>query len=177
MRNTVTDENELRALEALDAFCVEYALIGHPAAETMELCRGIGEEYGARHCKNLFLTNRSGNNFHLLMMDADKPYRTSEVSRTLGVSRLSFASPEQLKAVLGLEPGSVTVMGLVNPSAREAYQNGALHIAVDEDLLSRERICVHPNTNTATVVVKTSELMGFIERLGYEFRAIAIGER
>ena len=167
-------EAETLPIEALRKLGIDFVRLTHPAADTMELCEGIGAEYGARHCKNLFLTNRSGNNFHLLLMDADKPYRTSEVSRRLGVSRLSFGTAEQLKRVLGLEPGSVTVMGLVNGCAREAYESGALHIAIDRDLLARERICVHPNVNTATLVISCASLIKFIEGMGMSYTAVDV---
>lgn len=165
---------ETAPIAALDALGIEYVRVSHPAASTMELCRGIGEAYGARHCKNLFLTNRSGNNFHLLLMDGDKPYRTSEVSKKLGVSRLSFGTAEQLESVLGLAPGSVSVMGLVNACAKKTYAEGALHIAIDSELLKRERICVHPNVNTATLVLRTEDLLRFLNELGYVYSEVEI---
>lgn len=158
--------NELTPEEALEKAGVSFIRLTHGRANTLELCCGIGSEYGASHCKNLLLTNRAGNSFWLLLMDAEKPYRTSDVSKKLGVSRLSFASPEQLKAVLGLEPGSVSVMGMVNECAMEAYRDGRLRLAIDADILKRERLCVHPNTDTATLVVSVSELIRFLGSLG-----------
>ena len=168
------EPEELAPLRALDELGIHYVRIAHPPANTMELCEGIGGEYGARHCKNLFLTNRGGNNFFLLLMSPDKPYRTSDVSKKLGVSRLSFASAEQLKTVLGLAQGSVSVMGMVNDSAKAAYLEGRLHIAIDADLLERPSICVHPNTNTATLVLSTADLIRFLNELGYEYSALQI---
>ncbi len=160
--------------EALEKAGIGFIRLAHPEADTMEKCRGIGEEYGARHCKNLFLANKHGTNFFLLLMDPDKPYRTSEVSRKLGSTRLSFGTPEQLYAVLGLGPGSVSVMGLVNECARKAYDEGRLHIAIDGALLSRERICVHPNTGEATLVLATKDLIRFLESGGFEYAEVSI---
>lgn len=160
-----------RVLESLG---IQYRLLTHARANSMELCRGIGEEYGAKHCKNLFLTNRGGTIFKLLMMEDQKPFHTSAVSRSLGVSRLSFADSEQLKSVLGLEPGFVSVMGLVNHCAREAAAKGMLEVVIDGDLLERELICVHPNTDTATLVISTGDLKRFISEIGFRITVIEI---
>lgn len=165
---------ELGAIRALADAGVEFIRLTHPAADTMELCRGIGAEYGASHCKNLFLVNKRGDRFCLLLMAPDKPFRTSEVSKALGVTRMSFASPDQLKEVLGLEPGCVSVMGLVNECAKKAYAEGRLFIAIDEELLSREHICVHPNTDKATLVIETKGLIRLLEHLGLDHSVIGI---
>ncbi|MBR3487054.1 MAG: prolyl-tRNA synthetase associated domain-containing protein [Clostridia bacterium] len=165
---------ERPALEALENAGIDYIRISHPQAVTMELCRGIGAEFGAAHCKNLFLTNKRGDDFRLLLMDPEKPFRTSEVSRALGVTRMSFASEESLGRVMGLVPGAVTVMGLVNASAKKAYEEGRLHIVIDEDLFKRERICVHPNHSGASLVLKTEDLPKLIRSLGYEAKVIRI---
>lgn len=174
IEKTLLSEKELAPLAALDEAGVSCIRIEHAPADTMELCQGIGAEYGAKHCKNLFLTNKRGDNFFLLMMDADTPYKTSDVSRKLGSTRLSFASPEQLRSVLGLEPGAVSVMGLVNECAKEAYKNGRLHLAIDSKLLSMERICVHPNVNTASLVISMRDLLRFLEHSGYDHTRVEI---
>jgi len=162
-------QEEQNVLEALDSYGIRYVRLTHPAAVTMELCRGIGASFGASHCKNLLLTNRSGKSFHLLLMEADKPYRTADVSRRLGVSRLSFASADQLKEVMGLSPGCVSVMGLLNDCARSAYKNGFLHVAIDADLLKRQKLCVHPNVSTATLVMDVGDILRLLSSIGVEY--------
>lgn len=156
----------------LEARAIPYALLRHAPASTMELCEGIGAELGARHCKNLFLSNKHGTNFFLFLMDPDKPYRTSVVSRLLGSTRLNFGSDEQLGSVLGARRGSVSIMALTGPKARRAYEEGRLHIAIDSSLLKNERICVHPNDDTATLVLRTQDLLGFVSGMGYEYSVI-----
>lgn len=173
MTGTVS-EKEKTALAALDAAGVEYVRISHPHASTMELCEGIGAEFGASHCKNLFLTNKAGTRFCLLLMDADKPFRTSDVSRRLGVTRMSFASPEQLRSVLGAEQGAVSAMALINDCAAKAYSDGALRIVIDRDIIERGKLCVHPNVDTATLVLSTSELLRFIKSRGMDFSVLDV---
>ncbi len=175
------DESELFEEERLPALVlrqegIPFIRLTHPAAYSMELCRGVGSEYGACHCKNLFLANRSGTSFYLLLMDAEKPFRTSLVSRALGVSRLSFGTEEQLKRVLGLQAGSVSALGILNECAEEYRKAGALKIAVDSDLIARERICVHPNTNRATYVLETNDLVRLMTLRGFDLVSVNILE-
>ncbi len=165
---------EIGPIEALKNAGIDFVRLTHPEASTMELCRGIGAEYGAEHCKNLFLANKHGTRFFLLLMEADKPYKTSEVSRRLGSTRLSFGTPEQLLNVLGLTGGKVSVMGMVNKCALEAYREGKLSVAIDRDLFKKERICVHPNTGTASLVIRTSDIERFLGFLGVGFTAIEV---
>ncbi|MBO4384623.1 MAG: prolyl-tRNA synthetase associated domain-containing protein [Clostridia bacterium] len=168
------DENESRAISELEAHGISCIRITHEPAVTMELCMGIGEEYGARHVKNLFLTNRSETRFCLLLMSAEKEFRTSAVSKAIGVSRLSFASEEKLNVVMGLVGGAVSVMGIVNDCARKAYSEGKLSVVFDADVLKREMICVHPNVPTSTLVLKTSDLVRFLEEKGVAYKVINI---
>lgn len=167
-------EEEKLPIEKLEELGIPFIRLTHSSASTMELCDGIGVEYNARHCKNLFLTNRSENKFYLLMMDADKPFKTSEVSRKLGSSRLSFGSAEKLSDVLGLKRGAVSVLGMLNPNAVQAYEKGCLHVAVDRDVLSWENICVHPNVDTSTLVLRTVDLVKLLNGLGIAFETVDI---
>ena len=75
------NEKELPVYAALDRMGIEYTRIEHPAAATMEACAAIGEGTGASHCKNLFLTNRQGTAFFLVMLGSSKPFRTASVSK------------------------------------------------------------------------------------------------
>ncbi|MFR7609431.1 MAG: hypothetical protein ACLUZ4_01280 [Christensenellaceae bacterium] len=81
------NEKELPVYAALDRMGIEYTRIEHPAAATMEACAAIGEGTGASHCKNLFLTNRQGTAFFLVMLGSSKnsePHRSANSSALQG---------------------------------------------------------------------------------------------
>lgn len=168
------DKKEIKALSALDLRGVSYIRLTHAPAVTMELCSGIGTEYNAKHVKNIFLTNKQGTKFYLLLMSAEKEFRTSAVSKTIGVPRLSFAAAESLREITGLEGGEVSVMCVVNDCAKKALSEGKLRVVIDRDVLERENVCVHPNIPTSTLVIKTSELLRFLGEEGVAFTAIEI---
>lgn len=69
---------------------------------------------GEKICKNLFLCNRQKTQFYLLMLEGEKVFKTKDLSRQLGVARLSFAASADMEKYLDITPGSVSVLGLMN---------------------------------------------------------------
>lgn len=144
---------ETAAYDLLDKLGISYRRADHDAAETMEDCEEIDKLLGVVMCKNLFLCNRQKTDFYLLLMPGDKPFRTKDLSAQLGVARLSFASAEDMEAKLGLLPGSVSVMGLINDKV------GEVRLLIDEELMSAEKFGCHPLVNTSSLTFTTKELL------------------
>ena len=84
-------EKEIRVYDLLDSLGVVFERIDHEAAMTMEACEEIDIALQATICKNLFLCNRQETDFYLLMMPGEKKFKTKDLSKQLGVARLSFA--------------------------------------------------------------------------------------
>ncbi|MBQ8357613.1 MAG: prolyl-tRNA synthetase associated domain-containing protein [Clostridia bacterium] len=141
------------AYDYLDKLNIAYRRVDHEAAMTMEDCEAIDRILGVRMCKNLFLCNRQKTDFCLLLMPGDKPFRTKELSAQLGVARLSFGSAEDMEAKLGLLPGSVSVMGLINDT------EGAVCLLIDKDLLDDVEIGCHPCMNTSSIAFSMEDLL------------------
>ncbi len=156
-------ENEVRSYDFLDDLHIEYMRADHPMAFDMQTCDAVGETLGTHICKNLFLCNRQETSFYLLMMPADKKFKTKDISSQIGSSRLSFANERHMKDLLGLTPGSVSVLGLMNDRERR------VSLLIDKDLLvEHDSIGIHPCINTSTVKVSISDLMEkIIPALGY----------
>ena len=148
---------EQAVYQALDQLGIRYRRIEHADARTMDDLTEIDAQAGAAHCKNLFLCNRQQTEFYLLLLGGDKKFRTAEVSKQLGVARLSFGTPELLEEYLGLTPGAVTPMGLVNDPT------GRVTVLVERDLDKAEQILVHPNVSTASIVLARADLQRFLD--------------
>jgi len=88
------EARETRTYDFLDRLQIAYERVDHAPAETMEDCLAVDAALGTKMCKNLFLCNRQGTVFYLLLMPGDKPFRTKELSAQIGSARLSFASAE-----------------------------------------------------------------------------------
>ena len=141
------------AYDFLDKLSVAYRRADHAAADTMEACEAVDGALGVRMCKNLFLCNRQKTAFYLLLMPGDKPFRTKDLSAQLGVARLSFGGAEDMEALLGLLPGSVSVLGLIND------RDKAVRLLIDEELMTAAEIGCHPLVNTSSVAFDMKELL------------------
>lgn len=154
---------EIRSYDLLDSLQIEYTRVDHEAAETMEVCLERAAVLGTRICKNLFLCNRQETVFYLLLMPADKQFRTSVVSAQLGVARLHFADENHMMKFLEIRPGSVSVMGLMND------RDHNVRLLVDRDILKQEYFACHPCINTSSLKFKTSELFEkLLPAMGHE---------
>ena len=162
-------EKEIRVYDMLDSLGIEYCRIDHTPAGKMEACREIDEKLGVVICKNLFLCNRQKTRFYLLMMPADKPYRTRIFSKLAGSSRLSFGTPEDMERLLDLTPGSVSILGLMND------KDCTVKLYIDQDVLDGEYIGCHPCINTSSLRMKTAEVLEkFLPAVHHEYTAVTM---
>ena len=123
---------------------------------TMEACAAVDEALGATICKNLLLCNRQCTHFYLLMIPGDKVFKTSVLSKQIGSSRLSFAAGEYMEQFLDITPGSLSVLGLMNDKENK------VQLLIDEELLQGEYIGCHPCINTASLRLRTKDLLEVI---------------
>lgn len=147
-------EKEIRVYDFLDQMGVEYWSVDHEPAFNMEVCRAIDKVLGTKICKNLFLCNRQKTKFYLLMLPADKIFKTKELSEQIGSARLSFAEPEYMKEFLDIAPGAASVMGLMNDRENRVV------LLVDEEILKEEYIGCHPCVNTSSLKLRTKDALG-----------------
>ena len=94
--------------------------------------------------------------FYLLLMPADKPFKTKDLSAQIGTARLSFASAEHMAEYLHTTPGSASVLGLLFDSERR------VQLLIDEDVLRHDMIGAHPCINTSTLAFRTADLLDVI---------------
>ena len=110
---------EQNTYELLQQLQIPFTRVDHDEAATMEDCVAIGEVLGVDICKNLVLTPRNRSAFYLLCMPGDKPFLTKDFSKQIGSSRLSFATSEDMTELLGVQPGSASILSLMNDPAIE----------------------------------------------------------
>ena len=91
-----------------------------------------------------------------------------ELSSILEASRLSFASPDRLKTYLGIDPGSVSLLALLNDSEKK------VEVFIDNELWDAETILCHPLVNTSTLAVPRDGIKQFLENTGHTLRLVEI---
>lgn len=143
---------EQKVYDFLDHLDVEYKTLKHPAAFSIEECQKVRDAVNAPVFKNLFLTNKQQTRFYLLVMPGEKVFKTKYLSAQIGSARLSFATADLMMKYLGVTPGSVTPMGLINDTQL------TVHVLLDEDLRQSPTFACHPCINTASVVMRLQDL-------------------
>ena len=163
---------EIRTYDFLDELKIEYQRTDHERADNMEACNVIDAVLGVVICKNLFLCNRQKTKFYLLMMPGDKKFKTKELSSQINSSRLSFAEPADMLKYLDIEPGAVSIMGLMND------HDHAVQLLIDEDVLEGEYIGCHPCVCTSSLKLKTKDVLEkFLPTTGHAFQTVhLVGE-
>lgn len=157
------NEKEWTVYELLGLLGIPFDRVDHPAASTIEALAEVDKILGTRMCKNLFLTNSNHSAYYLLLMPGDKPFKTKELSPQIGSSRLSFASPEDMEKYLHLSPGAVTVLSLAFDTENQ------VHLVIDRDLLKEEYIGCHPMVNTASLRIRTADILEkFLPETGHK---------
>jgi Ala-tRNA(Pro) deacylase len=99
-----------------------YQRFDHPAVYTCEESDRLCPKMPGSGTKNLFLRDNAGKRHFLVVVEKDKSVDLKKLKEIIGVSKLGFASEERLKKHLGLTPGSVTLLGLVNDSEGKALR-------------------------------------------------------
>ena len=145
--------DELASYDLLDSLNILYTRVDHSHADTIEACHRVEQILGWPICKNLFLCNRQKTQYYLLMLEGDKVFKTKDLSKQLGVSRLSFAGAEDLLEILGLQPGSVTVLGLKNDREHR------VQLVMDKPIHEGRYVSCHPCISTSTVCFSTADLL------------------
>lgn len=154
---------EVHVYDVLDEIGLTYYRTDHAPVDHMEDCYEIDAVLDATICKNLFLCNRQKTQYYLLMMPGDKVFKTKELSNQIHSARLSFASAEDMEQLLDIQPGAVSVMGLMNDKENK------VQLLVDEDVLKGEYLGCHPCVSTSSLKLKTEDVFGtFLKAVGHD---------
>lgn len=146
-------EKEIKVYDLLDELEMDYYRTDHGPAGNMEACNEIDAVLETVICKNLFLCTANKKHYYLLMMPGDKPFKTKILSKQIQTSRLSFGKPDAMLEYLNIEPGSVSIMGLMNDKENK------VQLLIDEDVLKGEYLGCHPCVNTSSLKLSIQEVL------------------
>ena len=147
---------------------VAFEITEHPAVFNMEEMSHVELPHPEADAKNLFVRDDKKRNYYLITVRGDKRVDLKKFREEHDTRPLSFASENDLMNLLGLIPGAVTPLGILNDSERK------VKFFLDEELVNGGLIGVHPNDNTATVWLKTTDLIDIIKEHGNEIEAVRI---
>jgi Ala-tRNA(Pro) deacylase len=145
----------------LDVLGIAQTTVDHPAVFRVEEGAEIKAALPGAHTKNLFLKDAKGQLW--LISAADRTaIDLKALPPVIGSARLSFGSAERLHDALGVTPGSVTALALINdPEHRVRF-------VLDRELALAETVNFHPLTNTATTALSRAGFRAFLAGVGVE---------
>ncbi|MFA6520865.1 MAG: prolyl-tRNA synthetase associated domain-containing protein [Candidatus Gracilibacteria bacterium] len=146
---------------------INYTEFKHPAVYTCEEAERLCPEMPGAHTKNIFLRDKNGERHFLVVVGYEKNVDLKSLKELFGVSKLSFASPERLKKYLGVEPGSVTLLGLMNDT------DHAVEVYFDEAIWEKPLLC-HPLVNTATLAIPLEGIKTFLAATRHKYKVINV---
>lgn len=157
----MSTERLTRALHFLESHGIPYERYDHPAVFTVdEVTETLDIPHGQR-TKNLFVRDKKGRRHVLIVVPHDKEVDLRVLGESTGLGRVSFASNRRLLDHLDVEPGSVTLMGIINdPDHR-------VEVIMDKQVWEAEMIRCHPLVNTCTVILDQDGMHRLFQQTGH----------
>ena len=157
-------------LKTLKEWSISYKLFEHVPLRTVEDSKKvegifISTENGGGHVKNLYLRDKKKRNI-LLVAEQDQAIDLKKLSKNLNFSNLSFGSPERLMQNLGVRPGAVTPLSMINGV------NNNVSLFMDKALRNKTVIYIHPLVNDRTIEMTIENLEKFFSKIGVNFEWI-----
>ncbi len=150
---------------------IQYERYDHPAVYTVEEAGRLVPDLPGAKTKNLFLRDGRGRRHFLVIVPAQMRVDIKPLALVLDAGRLSFASARRLKKHLGVDPGSVTLLAVINDPAHQ------VEVVIDESLWRAEQFQFHPLVNTATLLISKAALERLLGVTGHRFKVIAVPEK
>ena len=133
----------------------------HPAVFRVGEGQALKAAMPGAHTKNLFLKDKKGR-LWLISARQDTVIDLKRADQWIGSARLSFGNETLLWETLGVRPGSVTALGLINDVDRRVT------FVLDQALWDAEVVNFHPLTNTATTALAQTAFRRFLTLIGRE---------
>ena len=140
----------------------------HPPLRTVEDAHAIWDSLPGAQVKNLFIKD-AGRQFWLVVVPGDPRMDTKAMAPLIGSKRISFGSAEDLRAILGVEPGSVTPLAMMNDAGHQ------VRLVMHAPLMRAATLLVHPLVNTATLAMTPGDLLRFLGHHGVTPAVVDLG--
>ena len=155
----------------LDSNGIAYERHDHPPVFTCEDVNRLVPELPGCKTKNLFICDNKGRQHFLVTVPDEKSVDLKSLGEALAVKKLRFASADRLQKHLNLEPGSVTILGVMNDHA------GSVNVVVDKAIWEADALQCHPLVNTATLVISLDHMRRFLDATGHEATVMDVPAR
>ncbi len=143
-------------IAALDKLGIANSTITHAPMRTVADSVALREGVPGGYSKNLFLRNKKGVMVVVTLLE-DRTINLAALGAKLDVGKLSFASPDRLMKYLGVIPGAVTPLSVIND------KNVVVTAILDKALLEKDPLHFHPCDNSMTTTISADGLLKYME--------------
>ncbi len=140
---------------------IPYVKYDHEAVFTAEEAKTKAAHVPGRQTKNLFLCDDKKRRFYLVTIPDEKRADLKHLGIFLNEKSLRFAPADKMMELLGITPGSVSPLGLINDA------NHLVKFYLDSELSQEPEIYIHPNINTATVAISMENFKKILRLTGH----------
>ncbi len=154
-------------LDDLKALAIPFVSHDHGAVFTVADSDAVHAAMAGAHTKNLFLKD-AGGRFWLVSVPFDARVDLKALPAAIGCRRISFGKAGDMERLLGVTPGSVTPLAMINAPP------GEVMVVIDAALADAEQVNVHPLRNTATIGLAGTALVGLLRHWGHEAVTISV---
>jgi Ala-tRNA(Pro) deacylase len=161
-----TPESVLARLSALG---VQHQTVRHAVLRTVSDSKTHRQDPDGGYSKNLFLRNKKGRMW-LVTLHEDRMVDLRQLGAYIGAGRVSFASPQRLMRYLGVVPGAVTPLAVINDHGNQ------VSTIMDSKLLHFDKVHFHPCDNSLTTTLPGDGLLRFMSDCGHTPQQIDFDE-
>lgn len=149
----------------LDSLGIAAATHSHAPVFTVAEARHLRGALPGAHCKSLYLRDKKGAEFLVVCLE-DRRLEMKALAALIGAGRLSFGSPERMRARLGVEPGSVTPFAAINDRAGDGAT--LVRLVLDAEMMRAALVNYHPLVNSRTTAIAPADLLRFLAATGHQ---------
>jgi len=160
---------ETKVYQELERLNIKYERVDNDTVESMEECVEVSEKLGAEIRKTIICCNRQKTDYYLVILPANKRFDSKLFAAMMRTARVSFASAEDMEALIGLTPGEASVMGILNDT------DNKIKVVIDKAVADAEWFACNPGANTTHIKFKTTQLINnFLPAEGHKAEIIML---
>jgi Ala-tRNA(Pro) deacylase len=159
-----------RVFALLDKFGIQYEIVEHAAMFSAADNELHEQDINATIFKNLFLRNKDKSRYYLYSLPIIKRADLAALANTISETRFSFGNENELWEKLRIRPGSVSPLNVIDAPETD------VEILIDREIFACGRFGIHPNDNTATVILSPEDLLKILDTMGCRYRIVEISE-
>ena len=152
----------------LEQNAIAYERYDHPPVFTCKEAERLVPPMPGAKTKNIFVKDKKGRHHFLVVVECEKMVDLKSLSSLMGVKQLTMASPERLRRFLNVDPGSVTILAVLNDTA------GEVEVVFDDAIWNAPSFRCHPLVNTSTLCISKEGIQQFLELTGHRVRVLDV---